>query len=353
MSGEKAKVYTNKKTCATAAKTLKSKYGIDCKVVGHEDEMTRDEWLVHRQAGIGGSEIAAVRGLSKFQSPLTLYREKMGITPGMEDNDLLYFGRALEGFIADEGKLRLQDADPDVQVINMKFILERDVDGFPARANTDRLVCLNGKWGIMECKNVNEYVKGDWDGDKVPIYYEEQGQWYLYVTGLPFVIFVAMLGGRQITAKMMVRDETRIAEMAKAGKEFWTTNIVGRVAPEVSDPKDIAAVCEDLGPKEEYPDIADAGEHLALTQHCKMWNLAKADEKEAKSRKEVMKAKIIQGLTAIKCFRIDEDGGKLAGLSFTKGRKVQDKDKLANASEEELETFNSFYKEGEPSVGLR
>ena len=39
--------------------------------------MTREEWLSARRTGIGGSDIAAILGLSPWRTPLDVYRDKV------------------------------------------------------------------------------------------------------------------------------------------------------------------------------------------------------------------------------------------------------------------------------------
>ena len=39
---------------------------------------SEEEWLKLRHDGIGGSDAAAVMGISKYKSPLKVYKEKLG-----------------------------------------------------------------------------------------------------------------------------------------------------------------------------------------------------------------------------------------------------------------------------------
>jgi len=47
------------------------------------EEKTREEWLRERAAGVGGSEAAAVCGLSPWQTPLDVYMSKVGYLDGV------------------------------------------------------------------------------------------------------------------------------------------------------------------------------------------------------------------------------------------------------------------------------
>src|SRR5690606_9681273 len=62
---------------------------------------TRDEWLQERRHGIGGSDVAAMLGLSPYMTPLELYHHKRGEIPTPErEGEWLEWGQALEEPIA-------------------------------------------------------------------------------------------------------------------------------------------------------------------------------------------------------------------------------------------------------------
>ena len=60
------------------------------------------EWLEARRHGITASEIAAVLGLSPWESPYSLYYRKLGELPGQDDTLAMALGRHLESFVAGE-----------------------------------------------------------------------------------------------------------------------------------------------------------------------------------------------------------------------------------------------------------
>ena len=58
------------------------------------------EWLEARRHGITASEIAAVLGLSPYESPYSLYWRKLGELPAQDDTLAMALGRHLESFVA-------------------------------------------------------------------------------------------------------------------------------------------------------------------------------------------------------------------------------------------------------------
>lgn len=45
-------------------------------------KMSREEWLEERRKSIGGSDAAAVIGMSRFASPYTVWMDKTGASSG-------------------------------------------------------------------------------------------------------------------------------------------------------------------------------------------------------------------------------------------------------------------------------
>lgn len=80
---------------------------MQAKVLSSTVEMSREEWLLSRQKGIGGSDAAVVLGLSKWKTPFELWLEKTGqVLLDDEQSDAAYFGTILEDIVAKEFEIR-------------------------------------------------------------------------------------------------------------------------------------------------------------------------------------------------------------------------------------------------------
>ena len=71
-----------------------------CRSIANIDKLTREEWLVKRMEGIGGSDAGAVVGLNEYKSPIAVWQEKTGRKTETEDNDYLRIGRDVEDYVA-------------------------------------------------------------------------------------------------------------------------------------------------------------------------------------------------------------------------------------------------------------
>lgn len=52
-------------------------------------KMSREEWLEERRKSIGGSDVAAVIGMSRFASPYTVWLDKTGRIPDKGDTEAM------------------------------------------------------------------------------------------------------------------------------------------------------------------------------------------------------------------------------------------------------------------------
>lgn len=151
-----------------------AKPNILCDCVG----MTDDRWQECRAHGplgdipytIGGSDVAAVFGVSPWMTPLELWMIKKGkIQPKEKENAAqLQMGHLLEPIAAywyQEKTGNLVENDTN---------LYQHADFPYALANFDRRYTRvsDGKPGILECKSCTFHKAADWADDAIPLYYE-------------------------------------------------------------------------------------------------------------------------------------------------------------------------------------
>ena len=59
--------------------------------------LTHDEWLALRRTGIGGSDAGAIMGVSPYKGAFSVWADKMGKLPPLEDNEALRRGQRPQG----------------------------------------------------------------------------------------------------------------------------------------------------------------------------------------------------------------------------------------------------------------
>ncbi len=220
--------------------------------------------VMDRTRGIGGSDAAAILGLSPWRTPLEVYLEKIGERQPQPDTAATYWGRVLEDVVAEEyarrtgAKLRRVNrtlAHPDHPVI---------------LANLDREIVAHERGpGVLEVKTAARR-SDDWgeEGtDEIPEHYLAQVQHYLGVTGRRWAdVAVLFLGERLFRIYRIHRDDELVGALFEEELRFWREHVEPRVPPEPRTLDDIRRRWPRHEPDRVLmapPDIVEAAEQLA------------------------------------------------------------------------------------------
>lgn len=195
-------------------------------------EMTKTEWLKERQKGIGGSDVAAALGLSKYKTRTDLYIEKTSTEPiEIPDNPKMRAGRMLEQVIADyyveETGNKVQKENKISYHKEYPFLLA-NIDRLILKDNTDS---SNIGRGILECKSSSSFAFNHWEDD-IPIDYYFQLMHYLNVKNLSWGAFGVLLNGWDFRIIPIKRNDEIIENMTEQLVKFWNDFVVAGVMPE-------------------------------------------------------------------------------------------------------------------------
>lgn len=173
-------------------------------------------WLALRRTGIGGSDVARICGVSPFGGPLTVWLEKRGEVPDRESSEAMELGEWLEEAIA-----QLFSKRTGYKVKPSNVVLRHQKHQFML-ASIDRWVEDDtGATGVLEVKNVGEYMAADWADEQIPDYYMLQVQHYLCVTGLDYAWIAPLLGGNRLRPIRIDRNDALIDELIEIERKFW------------------------------------------------------------------------------------------------------------------------------------
>jgi putative phage-type endonuclease len=180
----------------------------------------REEWLLLRQQGIGGSDAAVVMGLSPYKSAYELWLEKR--TPADLDRDEpgpdspMYWGNALEDDVADAFELTT-----GLRCGGAPGLLANNTDPY-LFANPDRLVYDGDELvGILEAKTTGLHMSHEWEGDDLPTAALLQTHHYLMVTGLPRAWVAGLIAGQRFVCKEIEPDDVLHKLMRLHDAAFW------------------------------------------------------------------------------------------------------------------------------------
>ncbi|MDP8971176.1 MAG: YqaJ viral recombinase family protein [Actinomycetota bacterium] len=183
---------------------------------------TREQWLAARRTGIGASEIAAVLGISPYESPFSLYwRKKLGTdTP---ENEQMEWGRRHEWAIAK----KFAENHAEFYIENPNDTIWRHPDHPWMLATPDRLLWtldgddadeLIGLAQIKTCYSFDDW--GEPGTDQIPAYYRAQVQQEMAVMGVDRCYVPVLAGGCHYREYVVDYDPADVELIVKAGAEF-------------------------------------------------------------------------------------------------------------------------------------
>lgn len=149
------------------------------------------EWLQFRKSGIGGSEAAAILGLSPFKSNVEVWEEKVGTREptDISDNPVVKYGTQAEDMLV---KLFALDF-PEFKVRQNKTVVYKR--GFMFASLDAEITDAQGCKGFLECKTSEIHSRAALDkwNSHIPDYYYTQLLHYFIVTGWDFAYCKAQL----------------------------------------------------------------------------------------------------------------------------------------------------------------
>lgn len=217
-----------------------------------QDDEDRTQWLSNRCNSIGGSEIGAIAGYSKYGSALTVFNEKLGLVEKFKGNIHTIFGTRMEPEIREW----VQEDFKKKTKIGLKtfeypyMMVDKEFDYFSA--NIDGLALLDENYTYwenrdtgeikfipkdeligIEIKTGSEFMKKMWAGEEIPDSYYCQVQWYMGITGLKYFLIIYLLG-KEVKWKVVPRSDDDIKALRDIGYKFWNENILTKIPPDVT-----------------------------------------------------------------------------------------------------------------------
>ncbi len=244
-------------------------------------------WHEARAGRIGGSEVGAIVGASKYESAYSLWAKKLGlIDSDIEENEFMYWGKALEPVVIDRFAKEhpeltvLRDVGTWVSLTNDKYL-----------ANPDAILeNANGDYGILEIKTAR--YSDDW-ANGVPQYYVTQVQWYLSVFGFDYAYVAVLFAGSEYREYEIKADA------------FWQESDQQKVA------QFLGCVAEERRPdwdgseatvkavKQQHPDI-DTSASVELGELGLHYSSALDALDEAKKKSNELQARVLDAMGSAK-----------------------------------------------------
>jgi putative phage-type endonuclease len=248
----------------------------------------RAEWLEKRRQYLGGTDVAAIVGKSRWASPLSVYEAKVLGKDDPAAPEAAEAGLCLEPLIRDWFK---RDTGLDVQ-FGVQHVTHPQ---FPfLGANPDGLV---GEDALLEIKTHGIHTAGDWgeEGtDEIPDAYHIQCVWYLGLTGREVAHVVAVDTGCWKRRYYTVHaDGPYFDALVRQAVRFWKEHVEPKVQPAATGHPSEVEVLRRIHPRDNG-EIAFAGAEIDAAAERYLQLTADIDVLESEQLAE--KAKIIAAI---------------------------------------------------------
>lgn len=158
-------------------------------------------WAELRKNRIGGSEVGAIVGESRYESAYSLWAKKLGLIPDeREENEAMYWGRALESVIA----YRFGKDHPELELFTDLGSWANKQHDFMFASPDGAYVKPDGTIGILEIKTAR--YQDDWISG-VPKYYLTQVQWYMHCFNVSEAYVAVLFSGSEYREYQVAADK--------------------------------------------------------------------------------------------------------------------------------------------------
>ena len=186
--------------------------------------MEKQEWLMYRKKGIGGSDAGAICGVNPYRSVMQVYQDKVSEETEETDNEAMRQGREFEDYVA---RRFMEASGKKVRRANAMFYDEAHPFML---ADVDRLVV--GENAGLECKTASPIMADKWEDGKVPLSYQIQCYHYMSVMNADAWYIAVLIYGREFKFYKIERDEQMLADLIRIEQDFWENHVEKGILPE-------------------------------------------------------------------------------------------------------------------------
>ncbi|TMR99560.1 YqaJ viral recombinase family protein [Nonomuraea basaltis] len=253
------------------------------------------EWHEARRHRIGGSDVAAILGLSKWMSRYALWCEKAGLVQPDPSTTEQARGHFLEGGVADWFAYQ----HPEFRVVQAGTYVHADPDRDFQLANPDRLLLRDGLVvGGLEIKtDADGREWGESGTDEIPYYYLTQVKWYMDVLGLDEWQVAVVIGRNFEFREYTVHADPDDADYMREQVEEFRLSIAWDEMPPVDGHKATVRAIRKRHPLIDPDTVYDIPDELAAKwfpilaeEKTAVADAAAAKKKAQKARAELLDA---------------------------------------------------------------
>lgn len=283
--------------------------------------MNKQEWLRERKNYLGGTDLAAICGLSPYRTALDVYLDKTSDDIAENTNSAMRWGSLLEDVIA---KAYSEDTGYDV-TIEPNTIYHPSIKFLGA--NIDRWV--NNGTHILECKTAG-FTKakewGDLGTDQIPESYLIQVAYYAAICNVSKIDIAVLIGGQDFRIYTYLKNNNLEDKLIKIACNFWYNHVEKKIAPKCVNTKDTF----NLFPQSNNKEIIAKEGILAKLEELKKARLSEEEIQKTIERLKVEIQEFMQDYDVL----IDENGNIIATWKNTAPRTCFDLKRFKDEAKE-------------------
>ena len=294
--------------------------------------MNKQEWLRERKNYLGGTDLAAICGLSPYRTALDVYLDKTSDDIEENTNSAMHWGTLLEDVVAKEyAEVTGQTIGIEPNTIyhpSIKFLA----------ANIDRWV--GNKKYVLECKTAGFNKNKEWGDsgtDQIPESYLVQVAYYAAICDVPKVDIAVLIGGQDFRIYTYERSKELEEKLIKIACNFWHNHIEKRIPPKCVSTRDTF----NLFPQSNYHEIVAESNIIEKLQELKA---AKEEESRIADTIEKLKTDIQEFMRDYDVL-IDNNGNVIATWKNSTPRSFFDLKRFKDEAKDLYMKYSSYTKQ--------
>lgn len=194
-------------------------------------QIGRALWLSERRKGIGGTDAAAILGVSRWSSELQVWLDKRGEGLPVQESEPMRWGRAVEDAIATEYAIRHGRLlwNPEAVMAHPEHPI---LIGTPDRIVLDTMTSRPAYGLEIKTSRYGDGF-GESGSQEVPHDYAAQCAHYMAITGADRWDLAVLIGGNEYREYTLERDADLEAAMVERLLRWWQRHIVEGVQPDI------------------------------------------------------------------------------------------------------------------------
>lgn len=267
-------------------------------------------WLEERNKGIGGSDVAAILGYSKWESAYSLWCKKTGRIQDSTTSSAMEWGNRLEDVVID----KFADEHPEYELLRNVGSWANNLRPWQ-KANPDALYMHDGELCLLEIKTAQ--YEDDWKTGTpgeytIPNHYFTQVQWYLQALGLKRGTLAVLFHGNLYVELTFSSNQFEQDVNLQDCAHFWEL-VQNDIKPEW-DGSDVTVEAV----RKQHPDI-DADASVELMELATEYMIADKQVREYQATLNAAKAQILDIMGNAK---YGTQGGEVVFVRSARGQGV-------------------------------